>query len=252
MGMLAPLPKHESAKLADQQFIEYEEGLNVQLLMNIEKFEPIIHSGKIHAGDSEPAQVFMPKYTDIEGLRRYPTVLEEGEQVVLTEKLHGCNGRWLYHEGRFWVGSHNLLKKEDPVDTWWRAMRESGLDEKLKSMPSVVFYGEVLGVQDLRYGCSTSKNDVRIFDLFDVLSMRYVDYGEMIKVCEKLCVPVVPALYIGPWSDELRSHAEGKSTMADHVREGFVVRPLEERRNQYTGRTILKMVGEGYLLRKGG
>ena len=39
---------------------------------------------------------------------------------------------------------------------------------------------------------------------------------------------------------------------ADHVREGFVVKPTAECFDDRIGRVILKMVGEGYLLRKGG
>lgn len=38
---------------------------------------------------------------------------------------------------------------------------------------------------------------------------------------------------------------------ADHVREGFVVKPIRERQDPRLGRVFLKMAGEGYLLRKG-
>jgi hypothetical protein len=43
-----------------------------------------------------------------------------------------------------------------------------------------------------------------------------------------------------------------KSTIAGCIREGVVVKPVVERWNYETHRTILKLVSEAYLLRKGG
>ena len=61
----------------------------------------------------------------------------------------------------------------------------------------------------------------------------------------------MPTLYVGPWLgfDAHKDLAEGKSTIAGHVREGFVVKPTKERYADRFGRVILKLVGEGYNLR---
>lgn len=37
---------------------------------------------------------------------------------------------------------------------------------------------------------------------------------------------------------------------ADHVREGCVVRPAAERRDDRAGRVVLKLIGRDYLTRK--
>ena len=63
----------------------------------------------------------------------------------------------------------------------------------------------------------------------------------------------VPVLYRGPWhgiSDW--ALAEGQSTIADHIREGFVVKPVDDILfcEEVGGRLILKLHGEGYLTRK--
>ena len=67
-------------------------------------------------------------------------------------------------------------------------------------------------------------------------------------------IPRVPKLFQGLYEgfDQLAPLAEGKSTLADHIREGFVIKPTIERWNNETGRTIAKLVSESYLLRKGG
>lgn len=40
--------------------------------------------------------------------------------------------------------------------------------------------------------------------------------------------------------------------LADHVREGMVVKPVHERFDDRIGRVVLKLHGEGYLTRKEG
>lgn len=69
---------------------------------------------------------------------------------------------------------------------------------------------------------------------------------------QKLDLATVPELYRGPWSKELIKLSNGKTTIqgADHCREGFVVKPVNERFDMLAGRVIFKMVGEDYLLRK--
>jgi len=51
---------------------------------------------------------------------------------------------------------------------------------------------------------------------------------------------------------ELLRLSGGKSELAEHMREGCVIHPVRERFDERLGRVIVKMVGEDYLLRKGG
>ena len=64
----------------------------------------------------------------------------------------------------------------------------------------------------------------------------------------------VPVIYRGPWQGRAahKHLAEGPSVIGDGacIREGVVIRPAKERFTDRIGRTILKMVGESYLVRK--
>lgn len=51
----------------------------------------------------------LPCY-DIEGARKYHRLLAEGEEIVLTEKIHGANARFVHDGGEFWVGSRTTFK----------------------------------------------------------------------------------------------------------------------------------------------
>mgnify|MGYP001769147590 CR=1 FL=1 len=88
---------------------EWKFGQNVQDELGIEKYEPPVNIVMGSKNERDPG--FLPVFTDIEGLRRWPDVLHAGEEVVLTEKIHGANGRFLYKEGRLWVGSHTNIKR---------------------------------------------------------------------------------------------------------------------------------------------
>ncbi|TAL44041.1 MAG: RNA ligase (ATP) [Salinibacterium sp.] len=237
MGLLVPAPAGLS------------EGDDARGVLGIEKYEP--PEPLTMGGENERDPGFIPIYTDIEGLRRWPNALQSGEDVVLTEKIHGANGRFLFHEGRLWVGSHKCIKKPDPTNMWWRIAAQYDLENKLQRCPGIVVYGEVFGaVQDLKYGTKNGELRFALFDALNVATREYLHYQEFLALARALELPTVPELYSGPWSEDHRCYAEGPSTIADHVREGFVVRPRVERfSEELGGRCVLKLIGEGYMLK---
>jgi RNA ligase (TIGR02306 family) len=229
----------------------WEIGRNVQEELRIQKYEPPIQLGA--GGDNETCPFDFPVYTDIEGYRRYGHVLQEGEPVILTEKLHGANGRFVYQDGRLWVGSHGCVKKESNTSLWWIVAKQYGLEEKLSHYPGIALYGEVYGyVQDLHYGLQRGTFRLGFFDAMELDKRRYLNVDDFMHlVKDELDLPTVPVLYTGPWSNTLiEQFTNGKSTIADHIREGFVARPFQERWDDTVGRVILKFIGEDYLLRK--
>jgi RNA ligase (TIGR02306 family) len=202
-------------------------------------------------GDNEHCPFFFPKYTDIEGYRRWPDILQEGEHVWISEKLHGSSGRAACMSGRLWIGSHTQIKKHDGRNIWSRAATENKLEEKLSAFPGIAVYFEVYGskVQDLAYGYDKGRVAIAAFDCMNLETGKYQDYKGFLETTGKAGIPVVPALYTGPWNKSLLSLAEGKSSLAEHIREGIVIKPIVERFDDRITRVVLKHHGEGYLLR---
>lgn len=242
MGLLVPAPAGA------------QEGDDVTEAMGVTHWDPEAErgSGVKNAGEDEPGPVgwLFPTYTDIEPLRRHRNVLTPGEEVVVTEKIHGANARFAHDGERLWVGSRSRIKRHDDANTWWQIAEALDLCTRLQAFCRLVFFGEVFGkVQDLHYGVNGV--DLRIFDVFDGEAGRYLDHDAAREAAAQCGLLWVPTLYRGPWAPERVSEwAEGPSTIADHVREGFVVKPTRER-VAHMGRVILKMHGEGYLTRKG-
>jgi RNA ligase (TIGR02306 family) len=229
-------------------------------------------------GDNERDPGYMPTYTDIEGWPKYRNhgVINEGDEVVLTEKIHGANARFCFRDGRLWVGSRTGVKAQmvTPEGTernlWWKVAKEMDLEERfgrlsgddtraLNTKSTVVLYGEVYGqVQDLKYGVNAGAT-FRVFDTYSVTAGRYNNWDETVSIANQMGLETVPVLYRGPWKPELEDLRNGPSVLyPGHTREGFVIKPVYERYAQYnpenrhafTGRVIFKAIGEDYKLRK--
>jgi tRNA-binding EMAP/Myf-like protein len=255
----------------------WKRGQNVQHELGIIKWEPLVDQKDVvppktgwrrcikkwtyrvksmlgmpvTTGPNESDPGFLPVYTDIEGYRKYRDVLIEGEEVIITEKIHGQNGRFLFHNKRLWIGSHYCIKQRGFNTNWAQVAKELDLQHRLAKVPGIAIYGELYGnVQDLKYGVSGIK--LMLFDAMDINTKRYLNYDDFKKLAAALELPTVPEIFRGPWTPELAKLAEGKSIHpgANHVREGIVIKPTIERYDNTIGRVILKNLGEAYLLRK--
>jgi RNA ligase (TIGR02306 family) len=235
-----------------------EIGDDVAEVLNITKWEPPIRMTNTGKQTYEHPLLF--RYTDIQNIKNFPDIFIEGEEVVVTEKIHGTNSRLAIirddKELTYVAGSHKTQRDEDPDCLYWKPMNDK-IREMLMEIhrdhdaSSVILYGEIFGqnIQDLTYG--RQGIDYRAFDI--KADGKYLDYEEFIYWCSLFSVPVVPVLYVGPFSKErLLALTVGDTTLEEgkHIREGIVVKAKEERLHPRLGRTILKSISDDYLMRK--
>lgn len=227
-------------------------GQNVANEYGITKYEPPLRPIE---GDADTPHVLFEEYTDIQNLRNYPDMFEDGEEVILTEKIHGTNCRISLVDGVVMAGSHSVRRKR-PADediarhVYWYPYTLKGVQDLLKSQEGrvMILYGEVFGkVQSLHYGM-TGKLGFVAFDL--KIDGRYIDYDLFRSMMTTYDIPCVPEVWRGPFSvAKVAEMSKGKTLMSDtHIREGVVVRPVVERKNPKIGRMVLKYLSEDYLL----
>lgn len=243
------------------------EGIDVTEMMGIKSYESFSAEERPQfKSDWAPTPPGTIKYTDIESLRKYHNVLQIGEEVIITEKLHGANARfYLDADGNFHVGSRNGWLKEDENNTYWKLEKKFKFKDILA--PGFIYFGEVLGVQDLKYGFAAGDPEFALFDIYNVGSGQFLDWDDLVADAEYICGEVGcdfnPILYKGPWQGfDIHKHLAEGNTLIDawgeqnvrvkqeHIREGFVVRPVKERYDHKVGRVILKLHSEAFLLRK--
>jgi len=243
----------------------WKEGDNVMDELEIVKYIPPIPTcldGKVTSEYFEHAFAY-----DIENIKKYPTTFIDGEEVVITEKIHGSLMMVLCLPDDGYVTSSKRLSKqglffaravENPGNTYNLMASNLNMSEVSKLAcrdynGSVHIIGEIsgTGIQDLKYGCT---NNGQQFHAFDVVvdgdnSPTLLNHDAFKVFCVKYNIPTVPELFRGPYSQQVvDQYTTGKETVSGkqaHIREGVVVKSIFKRK-------VLKSISKDYLLRKNG
>jgi RNA ligase (TIGR02306 family) len=255
-GFLAPLEDIWSDDPEDPR--EVEEGQNLAVYLGVTKYEPPV---KPQSGDTAPDNALFPKYTDIENLRHYSNIILSGEEVVVTEKIHGTNCRIGVVEGTFMAGSMELRRTRPEDDklishTYWFPYTLENVRALLLSLSvthrQVILFGEVYGkVQDLKYDAE-NRLAFRAFDLF--VDGQYLNFDDYITKMHRFQIDICPVLYRGIYSlEKVLEVVDQPSVVAKNgqISEGGVVRPVIERRDPNIGRVILKAHSTEWMKKKG-
>ena len=260
--------------------IEAREGDDVAERLGITKYEPptpVALGGEVFNAGRELTLDF-----DVQNWKSYPDILQEGEEVIFTEKLHGTctivailpykdahpeafgerKNVLIFSKG---LGAKGLAFKNNERNKdnlYARATRAlvARINEVQRDTTGVVVPNFILGetfgpgVQDLTYGNGVG---------FRVFAAAYGYRGDQRyqswsfvegSFKAQFNFETVPVLYRGPFSvAAMREHTDGKTAMgADHIREGIVMVPAVERTDPRSGRVCLKSVSADYLTRKNG
>lgn len=261
----------------------WKEGLDVAIMMGITKYEPPAPKYQQFKGQKKSSKKkrnpLFDKYTDIENIKNYNRIFQEGDEVIITEKIHGTNfraGRLPISPGYGWIdkikyfidkfllnkkyefvyGSHNVQITYHANrncfygdDVYGKIANRYKLAEIIPK--DYIIYGEIYGkgIQELTYGVEGL--EVVFFDV--KYKGKYLSYNEFWAFCTQFQLPMAPKLYEGPFSEKvLKECTEGDTTIytANHIREGCVVKPAKEENNNRIGRKILKSINPEYLVNK--
>lgn len=264
------------------------EGDNVMVQLGITRYNPpeVLGSApKLQAGNQAKVVDVLKhsKAYDLENWRKYKNVFQENETVYVTEKIHGANARYCVVRSTLYAGSRNHWKKNPNLKgmdlffektrnyltglfpklkplwrskqsypcTWWTVVENNPWVESwCRANPGCILYGEVYGsVQDLRYGAKPGEVFFRAFDVFDTKTSKFMAADEFVRSFKE--DQRVPLLYVGPYTEaKMKSLAlMSKSTLADHIGEGIVIKPCKERFDPKVERVALKLVSDIYLER---
>lgn len=254
-GLLVPIAHDQVPGYDGIRDVPVEMGTDMATEWGITHYEPPV-SLETGGDNVHGPSIYAPKY-DVESLSRYPHCIPEGTPVSITEKVHGCNGRYVCWSGysevdgglplEMFCGSRTVWKKESESSVWWQALRQNPwIEEWCRNHKDHVLYGEVFGqVQNLRYGARPGQ---LFFRAFDVLRWEYwLDVADFcLTLSEERRMPV---LYEGPFSvEKARELAEQDSVVCPgQLSEGVVITPLTECTHEEIGRVKLKMVSNRYL-----
>lgn len=201
-------------------------------------------------GTNEKGPANLPPHYDVENFKNYKNAFEEGEQVVVTEKLHGCQGRYVYQDGHMYAGSRNYWKHPKSKNIWRKALQDNPwIEEWCKANEGFTLYGELLPCQGPSFQYGIEKG-LTTFHVFDILDPSH-EWLASEAVLTNMKINPVPILFTGPYeTSKVIALADGKSIIdKTHktVREGVVIKPAKERHIRGLGRLKLKIVSNTFL-----
>jgi len=289
-GLLVDLPEIEVYLAMTEPLLRKDLKLGTDLtdVLGVTKHDPDKDKPAAMRGDQKKKRDTNPafkKYYQIQYLLKYDTAFQPGDDVFLTEKIHGTNFRcgWvlrqvtniidrfrmkLYKWGgigsRFFglspyvfvYGSHNVELKVDGKDNVYRQCTIAN-EMWTACRPGEIWYGEIYGpgIQSgYGYGIGPGQFEVRFFDIYDHNEGQYLDFINMASRCAEERLKVVPF-----WSTEfdmpkiltfLNDPTMISQLDNDTEAEGLVVRSYNEETFLGSGRKVLKLIADTYLLKK--
>lgn len=243
-GLLVALLADEGSVFVETDGVNFcgeelvEENQDAAEFLGITKYEPHVPAhmaGRVAGGDLDATIGY-----DFENIKKFPTLFTEGEQVVITEKIHGTFVQvglipQAIYEGKSWAekmptfvigreyfkgivtskgqGAKGLLlDTADESNLYVKIARTKGLWDRLIELrhdigvpgdKPIFICGEIFGpgVQDgFAYG--QDNHAFRAFDIY--VGTRsdgyYLDFTTMNELCNNLDIQMVPVLYRGPFN----------------------------------------------------
>ncbi len=291
-GMIVPISDVNDELIAQGKLEFLADGGNAQFFegddfaeeLGITKYEPPAASVpsvmRAKAASKNQINPNFKKYTDIENIKWYTDIFAEGENVYISEKLHGTSARYGYaprhFEGfmapvraavvgflakwgimkshQFVFGSRNCQLHTGSNKSWYKEDVYSKIlvqeDIKKKLKPGECVYGEIVGhniQKNYAYGCKEGEHMFYVYDV--MVDGKWLDFPAFERFCSERKFTPVPKLYVGPWSHEVHmKHRDGDSTIGGQkVREGVVIKPVVDA-DSICGRKVLKSISDAYYL----
>lgn len=249
----------------DIDFAALQVGDNLTERLGVTKYEPPIvpsrHGNLARLPD-------MVSVYDIESAQNYADIMHEylmDAPVYITEKVEGSNW-WatINADENIRVGQRNyeIIDVVDYQHDWYKVLKIQQLEQKLgqlwteltgshDNMQLVTLRGEMTGpgVQGNYY----KLKDYKVF-AFDIeVNGIAVNAQEFVNLTAKLDIDTAPQLAfnitLGDWlnSRTVKDAADGQSVIHPVKREGIVIKPMMEKRDQRLGRVFIKQHSLAYL-----
>lgn len=262
----------------------WEVGKDVAEYYGATKYEPPVKGSGSPGIKGKTASIpaFVQEYTHVQNLRHNTDVFEAGENVVVTEKIHGTNcvvyakknevkRKWwqlwkpkITSTVDLYARSHKLGRarpenNDFASSTYWLPFTHLGLktfmEREVEVTNTVVgvaceIYGSTIQ-GGFSYDAKASELKFRIFDISH--NGKYINFADFKNIVDAYNIPHAPILYTGPYSlEKIKELSSGPSTLIGQspFREGVVVKPVVERTHPKLGRVILKYISDDYLIKR--
>jgi RNA ligase (TIGR02306 family) len=278
-GMLVD-PK-DVAHIVNPAYLSEDQDLSE--ILNITKYEPPVPGfantiGKDKQRNKKEDHPLFHKYNGLNNIKWFPYLFEDGEEVVVQEKLHGSLGRISllpYHANTLWkkfrklvglapkheyvYGSNNVeISSKSGYTGFYGSDIYGTTFKKIEAFkriePGEVVFGEIIG-EGIQKNYHYGHKDGHHFVVFDVKVLqpdgkfKWLNPEEAEAYALSRGFSFVPVLYKGPYNKEfIKTLTTGPSVYypKHSVREGVVIKSRHAYDNE-GNKKALKFISEKYL-----
>ena len=257
-----------------------KEGEDVTEILGIKKWEPYqeeqrcaSQTGKIRYPTWMPAWVqrvihnfrfIRTYYRKHSGQKTFPSLIPKtdetrvqvlkpliekykGTKCYITEKLDGSSVTVYQINKKFGVCSRNVDLKRDKNDKFWATVLSHDLENKFKKLfgdINIALQGELVGVGIQGNKYKLYRTDIYFFNVYFIRKNAFGGMNDLLDICKMLNEKHVPVLdddyELSGSIPELVELSKGESKLSNIMREGIVIRPLEEIEDYEFGRQLVK------------
>lgn len=172
-------------------------------------------------------------------------VLNEGDYIVVMEKLDGANASFRLSEDGESVlafSRNRQLDEENNLRGFFQWVKENISPESL--IPGIVYFGEWLVKHKVDYGINGGQ-EFYLFDLYNVDGEVYLSHHTMMAEAARLGLQTVPVFYAGKYKGyEHLVQFVNRSVLAEQG-EGIVVKNYDYR-DRFGKQMYVKLVSEKF------
>jgi RNA ligase (TIGR02306 family) len=243
---------------AGYEYLPFDEDISEALGISFYEAPIPLHlAGEVESLSAKTTAHFAEH--DVEQFGIYQDEFKPGEDVIVTEKLHGSQGVYYRNASLEWavtskgLSQKGLGLKESEGNAYWRAARNSGLLEAVNAAfpdGEVQVFAEVLPVQK-GFGYGFGKPGLKLFKV--IRDGTILPYDALPTWFKQNFVPV---LYRGAFDlERILALKEGLETVSGsglHIREGVVLAPAVPRTNTDGHDLLVKLISEKYAKKETG
>ena len=218
-GLITPLFSFLNEE-NNQKLQNVIEGDDVTDLLKVHKYIPteeLIQYDDKNNNNNEKFPTFLVPKTDSERIQNISLILPFliGKNVIITEKEDGCSCTMISDfciTKKMYLCGRNYVWKEKNNNTehYFEMEKKYQILSKLQKIYenqnlSLAIQAEIIGPRINKNHMKKVRNEIRLFDIWNIEQHRYLNYDEYLKINQELNLPIAPLIYRGIFTEEMAS-----------------------------------------------
>lgn len=233
---------------------DFKENDDVTEQMGVKKYIDCEEFAQYNKSNNKNFPINVPK-TDEKRIQDDPGFLRyiQDREIIITRKEDGCSCTFVYDKNTFMCCGRNYVWEErsGSNEHYFKIAELFNIEEKLNNLgKNIALQGEIVGGKINGNKLKLTSYDYRIFNIYNIDTQQFLNWNEVLQICDDLKLNTVPLIFRGIYNKEdltvekmlnlASEQTYGKNLLA----EGIVIKT-----NDNDQRISFKVISNNYLLK---